>query len=117
MNDAIESKELNNKSNDCSVHKIVELMANMINYLNVSLYEGQFTYNHEQSRAKLNEIYDYVSKMPFRAPSLDDSVDFYNNVKWLKGVTDTDDPYYYLYMRELNNYIVLLKSQLLQKTE
>jgi glutamate formiminotransferase len=26
---------------------IVQLMANIINYLNVSLYQGQFTYNHE----------------------------------------------------------------------
>jgi hypothetical protein len=49
MNDKIDDK--------ISVHYIVQLMANIINYLNVSLYQGQFTYNHEQSFAQLNELY------------------------------------------------------------
>ncbi len=35
--------------NKNSVYHIVQLMANIINYLNVSLYQGQFTYNHERS--------------------------------------------------------------------
>ena len=45
-----------------SVHHIVQLMANIINYLNVSLYQGQFTYNHEQSFTQLNELYVQLSK-------------------------------------------------------
>jgi len=98
----------NNDSNAVGdVHKIVIVMANMLNYLNVSLYEGQFTFKHEQARLKINEIYDSVSKMPFIAPSLDDTVDFYNSVKCLKNVTDTDDNDYYQYMRELKYYISL----------
>jgi hypothetical protein len=63
-----------------SANNIAQLMANFINYLNVSLYEGTFTYNHEQARARLNEIYDSVSKTPSSPPSLEDSVDFNNNV-------------------------------------
>jgi hypothetical protein len=101
-NDSNENDSNENDSNaNNSVHKIVTTMANMINYLNVSLYEGQFTYKHEQARAKINAIYDAVSKMQFLAPSLHDSSEFYNNVKCLHNVTDTDDPDYYLYMREL----------------
>ena len=96
----------NNSNGDNNINKIVITMANMLNYLNVSLYEGQFTYKHEQARLKLNEIYDSVSKTPLLAPSLDVTAEFYNNVKCLKNVTDTDDPDYYQYMRELGNYYI-----------
>ena len=87
-----------------SVHYIVQIMANMINYLNVSLYESQFVYNHEQARLRLNLIYDYVSKTPLIPPSIDHITEFYNNVKYLINVTDTDDPDYYKYMRALKKY-------------
>ena len=96
----------NNSNGDNNINKIVITMANMLNYLNVSLYEGQFTYNHEQARLKINEIYDTVSKMPLLTPPLDVIAEFYNNVKYLKNVTDTDDPDYYQYMRELGNYYI-----------
>jgi len=101
----------NGVNNDVSsdINKIVITMANMLNYLNVSLYEGQFTYKHEQARAKINEIYDSVSKMPNPPnPPLHTIAEFYNNVKCLKNVTDTDDPDYYQYMRELGNYYIAL---------
>ena len=45
-------------------NEIVILMANMINYLNVSFYESLFTYNHEQARAELNTIYQSVTLKP-----------------------------------------------------
>jgi hypothetical protein len=93
-----------------SANIIVQLMANFINYLNVSLYEGTFTYNHEQARAKLNEIYDSVSRTPSSPPSLEDSIDFYHNVNYLTNVTYTDDPDYYTYKRNLKNYINVLKK-------
>ena len=73
-----------------------EVMANMINYLNVSLYEGQFTYNHEQARERLNTISESESD------SQDDCLEFYKNVLYLKNVTDTDDPVYHTYMRQLS---------------
>jgi len=91
-------------------NEIVILMANIINYLNVSLYESLFTYNHEQARAELNVIYESVSKKSTESPSLDDSVNFYRNVIYLKSVTDTDDDTYYTYMRKLKSYIQKLKE-------
>ena len=82
-------------------------MANMINYLNVSLYEAQFTLKHEQSRRRLNEIYDSYSLKTNARPIVSDITEFYMNVKELINVTDTDDPDYTRYMRLLRRYIRL----------
>ena len=106
--DKSDVKSHDKRHDSVNINKIVITMANMLNYLNVSLYEGQFTYKHEQARAKINEIYDSVSKTPLLAPSLDVTTEFYNNVKCLKNVTDTDDPEYYQYMRELRNYYMMV---------
>ena len=89
-----------------TVHHIIQLMANIINYLNVSLYQGQFTYNHERSYAELNSLYDNLSKTPHEVPSIKDITCFYNNLIFLKNVTDTDDPDYSIYMSELKKYII-----------
>jgi hypothetical protein len=89
-----------------SVHHIVQLMANIINYLNVSLYQGQFTYNHEQSFNSVNDLYVQLSKTPFIAPSKEDIQHAYNNLIYLQNVTDTDDPDYHRYMHNLKKYIV-----------
>ena len=102
MNNNADAFENNN-------HEIVILMANMINYLNVSFYESLFTYNHEQARAELNAIYQSVTLKCTESPSLDDSVNFYRNVFYLKSVTDTDDGTYHMYMRRLKSYIQKLK--------
>ena len=91
-------------------NEIVILMANMINYLNVSFYESLFTYNHEQARAELNAIYEAVSTNRMVPPSLDDSINFYRNIIYLKSVTETDDDTYHTYMRQLKSYIQKLKG-------
>ena len=104
MNNADVFENVENNNNE-----IVILMANMINYLNVSLYESLFTYNHEQARAELNAIYESVALKCTEPPSLDDSATFYRNVFYLKSVTDTDDSAYYTYMRQLKSYIQKLK--------
>jgi hypothetical protein len=98
MNDA----SIENNNNDIVTH-----MANMINYLNVSFYESLFTYNHEQSRAELNTIYESVSQKctAESPPSLDDVTSFYRNVIYLKSVTDTDDTTYHTCMHKLKSYI------------
>lgn len=96
---------------DKNINEVIELMANVINYLNVSLYESQFTLKHEQSRRRLNEIYYaqscktnvWLSSHP--DPGLHDITEFYMNVKELRNVTDTDDPDYTRYMRLLRHYI------------
>jgi glutamate formiminotransferase len=94
------------------VHPIVQIVANMMNYLSVSLYEGQFTLKHEQARTRLSELYDYISKTPSAAPSLRHSSEFYYNVKELRNVTDTDDPDYYAHMRKLKAYMNTLEYTL-----
>jgi hypothetical protein len=88
-----------------TVHHIVQLMANILNYLSVSLYQGQFTHNHQLSYAELNDLYDNLSKKPYQAPSIKDITCFYDNLIYLKNVTDTDDPDYSIYMNELKKYI------------
>jgi hypothetical protein len=87
------------------VHPAVTTMANMINYLTVSLYQGQFTYNHEQAWARLNDIYDIISKTPSIGPSLETIQDFHGNVASLWFVTETDDPDYERYIRQLRRQI------------
>ena len=87
------------------VHPAVTTMAHMINYLTVSLYQGQFKYNHEQAWARLNEMYDYISKTPTTAPSLENIQKFYENVATLWFVTETDDPDYERYIRQLRRQI------------
>ena len=91
------------------VHPIVQCMANFMNYFSVSLYEGEFTKNNEDSYATLHSIYDSVASRPSLAPSLNDCESFYSNIVYLAGVTYTDDPDYYTYKRTLRKYILDLK--------
>ena len=88
-------------------HPIITTMANMMNYLTVSLYQGQFTYKHEQAWARLNSIYYHISKTstPTEILSLDIIKDFHNNIETLWFVTETDDPDYDTYMKELRSHI------------
>lgn len=86
-------------------HPVVITMANIMNYLTVSLYQGQFTYNHEQAWARLNSIYDHVSKTPTITPSLDNIQEFHGNISSLWFVTETDDPDYDIYMKEIRCHI------------
>ena len=89
-----------------AVHDVVQIMANMMNYLSVSLYESAFTKNHEDAYSVLRSIYDNVALRPSVAPSLHDVKQFYDNVVYLGGVTYTDDPDYYTYKRGLRKYII-----------
>jgi hypothetical protein len=112
--DSEDNKVIIDSTETINVHRIVQLFANMMNYLNVSFYEGRFTYNHEQARMRLNNLYDSVSKSPSLAPSMEDIVDFYRNVNDLRNVTETDDPDYASYMRELYQHVRLSESRNLQ---
>jgi hypothetical protein len=104
-----ESVEQPTDTMDGDVNPVVQLMANMLNYLNVSLYEGQFTLKDEQSRRRLNEIYDTYARntelIIKHQPNLCDITEFYRNIKDLRNVTDTDDPDYNHYVRLLCHYI------------
>jgi len=91
------------------VHEVVQTMTHIVNYLSVSLYESQFTKNHQDSYATLQSIYDSVALRPSLAPSLKDVAQFYENIVYLGGVTYTDDPDYYTYKRNLKKYIINLE--------
>ena len=86
-----------------------EVLANFLNYLNASLYEAQFTQKHEEARANLNAIYDAVAATPEQEPTKEQLVSFYNNIRTLEKVTDTDDPIYYTYKRLLRRCIASLE--------
>ena len=98
------------------VNEVVQLMAHFMNYLSVSLYESEFTKNHEDSYADLNTIYDNVSLQSSNPPSLSDCVQFYDNIVYLGKVTYTDDPDYYNYKMRMRKYIADLRKQLLAQS-
>lgn len=84
---------------------VIALFANFINYLNASYYEAQFTHKHEQARANLTAIYDIVAATPDQPPTLAQCVAFYNDIRVLENVTETDDPDYHRYKKMLRLYI------------
>jgi len=94
------------------VNDVVQIMANLMNYLSVSLYESAFTKNHQDAYSVLQSIYDSVALRPSMQPSLHDIKQFYDNVIYLGGVTYTDDPDYYTYKRGLRKYIINLEYKL-----
>jgi len=99
----------NTEIKENSVHEVVEIMTHLMNYLSVSLYESEFTKNHQDSYATLKSIYDSVTLNPSIKPSINDISQFYDNVVYLAKVTFTDDPDYYKYKIGLRKYIVNLQ--------
>ena len=93
--------------------QVIALFANFINYLNVSYYEAQFTHKHEQARTNLSAIYDIVAATPDQPPTLEQCVSFYNDIRVLENVTETDDPDYHRYKRMLRLYIAELSPSIL----
>ena len=100
------------RSDVLSADQVLETFAHIINYLNVSLYEGQFTYKHEQARARINALYDEVTNKvnvfknennSENAISLaSECAELYSNLMCLWNVTDTDDPDYHNYIHKIN---------------
>ncbi len=88
------------------IHPIVETMTNIMNYMAFSLYETQFTKNHEDSYATLQSIYNNIVSQPLAQPSYIDVKQFYDNIVFLGNVTYTDDPDYYKYKIILRKYFL-----------
>jgi hypothetical protein len=88
---------------------VMATMINMLNYLDVSLYQSQLTLHHQQSLARLNEIYATVSKRPNTTPSNEIVREFYNTLVSLRSVTETEDANYDAYMRTLR-YIATIST-------
>lgn len=96
--------------NVLSAEQVLETFAHIINYLNVSLYEGQFTHKHEQAHARINALYDEVAnKVAFKNENKSENsislahecAELYSNLMCLWNVTDTDDPDYHNYIRKI----------------
>lgn len=92
------------------MNEIVTLFANFINYLNVSYYEYHFTQTHQQARLNLDALLCEVSKTPEKSPTLEQCISFYNDVRSLKNVTETNDPDYHNYKRLLRRHIAALST-------
>lgn len=90
------------------VNEVVSLFANFINYMEVSCYASHFTQKHEEARANIVSIYNRVSKTPEESPSLEVCIAFYNDIRVLENVIDTDDHDYHIYKRLLRRYIAAL---------
>ena len=94
---------------EAPVHEIIQTMTHMMNYLSVSLYENNFTKNHQDSYETLTSIYNSVASSPHTPPPIIDVEQFYNNIVYLGNVTYTDDPDYYRYKIILRKYIIKLQ--------
>jgi len=90
------------------MNEIVTLFINFTNYLNSSYYEYHFTHAHQVARLNLDSLLTEVSKTPQTSPTLEQCVSFYNNVRILENVIETDDPEYHRYKRLLRRYIAVL---------
>ena len=89
-------------SENVPAHDTVALMANILNYLSVSMYEGSFKQCHQDALRVLNAIYDAAAhRAPGVPPSGADCLSFYDNLVFLSSVTDTDDPDYTAYKHKL----------------
>ena len=108
MNEQIMDEQIL-QSPQIKVDPIVQIMANFMNYLSVSLYESEFTKNHQDSYAIIQSIYNSISLTPSTPPSLIDCEQFYSNIVYLANVIYTDDPDYYTFKRGLRKYIIDLK--------
>jgi hypothetical protein len=86
-------------------HDAVALMANILNYLSVSMYEGVFKQCHQDALRELNAIYDAAARRaPGAPPPRADCLSFYDNLVFLSPVTETDDPDYTVYKRKLKRW-------------
>lgn len=108
----MEATKATNTTEAPALHEVVQTMAHMMNYLSASLYENQFTKNHEDAYSVLRSICDSVALRPSVAPSLDDINQFYDNIVYLGSVTYTEDPDYYTYKRKLRKYFINIEYKL-----
>ena len=99
----------NNEPTHDEVNETVAIMATIMNYLSVSMYEGSFKRCHQDALSVLNSIYDGVSKTPSTPPSAADGAAFYDNLVFLSPVTDTDDPDYWTFKKQLKRCILSIK--------
>jgi hypothetical protein len=89
---------------------IIGVMCNVLNYLTVSSYEYYYTQYHQACRKEMNAVYDKGAS----SITVESCKHFYECLKQLESVTDTDDPDYYEYRRKIRRFIISLASVSIQ---
>ena len=85
---------------------ILSVMACVLNYLTVSSYDYYYTQYHQECRNEMNAVYDNGAS----SITVESCKNFYECLKRLESVTDTDDPDYYEYRRKMRRFIISLAS-------
>ena len=85
---------------------IIGVMCNVLNYMTLSSYEFYYTQYHQECRNEMNAIYDNGAS----SITVESCKRFYECLKRLESVTDTDDPDYYEYRRKIRRFIISLAS-------
>jgi len=88
---------------------VLSVMAGVLNYLSVSSYEHYYTLHHQEFRKDKNEINERGAK-PKGAITLENCKYFYECLKRLESVTETDDLDYYEFRRKLRRFVISLAS-------
>jgi hypothetical protein len=85
---------------------IIGVMCNVLNYMTLSSYDYYYTQYHEECRNEMNAIYDNGAS----SITIESCKHFYECLKRLESVTDTDDPDYYEFRRKMRRFIISLAS-------
>ena len=85
---------------------VIGVMCNVLNYMTLSSYEYYYTQHHQECRNEMNAIYDNGAS----SITVESCKHFYECLKRLESVTDTDDPDYYEYRRKIRRFIISLAS-------
>jgi len=88
---------------------VLSVMAGVLNYLSVSSYDHYYTLHHQECRKDMNDIYESGAKAK-GAITLENCKHFYECLKRLESVTETDDPDYYEFRRKLRRFVISLAS-------
>jgi len=85
---------------------IIGVMCNVLNYMTLSSYDYYYTQYHQECRKEMNAIYDNGASLI----TVESCKHFYECLKRLESVTETDDPDYYEFRRKLRRFIISLAS-------
>ena len=85
---------------------IIGVMCNVLNYMTLSSYDYYYTQYHQECRNEMNAVYDKGAS----SITVESCKHFYECLKRLESVTDTDDPDYYEYRRKMRRFIISLAS-------
>jgi hypothetical protein len=85
---------------------IIGVMCNVLNYMTLSSYDYYYTQYHQECRKEMNAIYDNGAS----SITVESCKHFYECLKRLESVTDTDDPDYYEFRRKMRRFIISLAS-------